>query len=293
MMDLTNCNDCRKKIAKFLQKRFKNFGKEFTRIEEEYNCEDIHDSRVSSRIILSMLDTFSPLLPKKELKKVSAHFKKYLKSTSNLRDSQVQNMLALLYKDSFPFVSGFASVMDSYTQLAIYQLGKKIHRLDPQKIKDDFASLVQAINESNLDCMVLLDAINTEIIRNTVFLRDESSRLDINEPTTLHKYRIKLKKLRYLYEVFSFLQTSFSSNFIIELKSAQSLLGQINDLTILESNLQQFVNMQKNRDLIIFGKTANYDMKIFELLKSKMISLFAEFQQKKEFLLDIAKHISR
>lgn len=288
-MDLTDCNDCRKKIAKFLQKRFKNFGKEFARIEEDYNCEDIHDSRVSSRIILSTLDTLSPLLPKKELKKVSAHFKKFLKSTSSLRDSQVQTMLALLYKDSFPFVSGYASVMDSYTQLAIYQLGKKIHRLDPQKIKDDFESLVQAINESNLDCMVLMDAIYTEITRNASPVKEDSFNLDINEPSSLHKYRVKLKKLRYSVESFSFVNEHLYPTALIDLKTVQSLLGQINDLTIFESGLMQFIGMQKNRDLAIFGKTISYDFRIFEIIKSRINDLYAALLQKKESLQEVVK----
>lgn len=289
--ELCNRNECKKKISKFLQKRFKEFRKEFSRIQEDYNSEDIHDSRVSSRIILSMLDTLSPLLPKKEQKKVSAYFKKFLKSTAQLRDSQVQMTLALLHKDEFTFISDYACIMDFHTQLATYQLGKKIDRLNPQKIKEDFATLIEAIDESNLDYMVFLDAINAEITRNTSFVKDDGFKLDINEPSTLHRYRVKLKKLRYSIESFTFLQTRITPDVILELKIAQSLLGQINDLTIFESGLSQFINMQKNRDLMIFGKTANYDMKVFEVLKSRKNVLFAELQQKKD-TLDMSKAVN-
>jgi CHAD domain-containing protein len=78
-------------------------------------------------------------------------------------------------------------------------------------------------------------------------IRAEIGRLDESDEKTLHQLRVQCKKLRYLIEVFGELFAGKQlRRFTKDLKGVQSILGDLNDLTVQQEALNAFLREMPN-----------------------------------------------
>jgi CHAD domain-containing protein len=156
---------------------------------------------------------------------------------------------------------------------------KHLDRKGFLELKKTIASLVQ--NSTNVmngeyynkglnDLMV--DAIHKSF-QNVI-----ACEVHIDSPPTkqLHELRIALKELRYVIEFFQNIANKKVTNCLFQLKTTQTILGEINDLDVLISRLMA-LNLDDCEDKMFFPELSNSS----DFLKNQYITIKRETLDKK------------
>ncbi len=207
---------------------------------KKFKSDTIHDLRVCSRRIITLvefaLSKINSAYGENLVKILKFHFNKL----SKLRDIQIliENHKA-------------KAINSEYWLLFINYLIKKekkiIKKLQPLFSQDNLVEIEGLFFFFELE---LRNALKNGIISDEDFIIaldkkykqaiDSFDKIEIEKIDTIHKFRIKFKKFRYLYE---FLQQIDTENSISskELGKYQTLLGDIQDSEILNKSILVFV----------------------------------------------------
>ena len=226
--------------AHSLRPNLQTLKKSARNILKRQNIEDIHDLRVSSRRIRSVLEAFSDYLPKKKVKTWQKDIEIITKSFGSIRDLDVQlDIIDKIYN----------SVEDNKIRAGLRRIRLRINQKRQQK-QEDTKILTNSLleNTSIIEMSVWIDEILTrepeqpyfsaELYRLgykqiqtqlDAFLFYEVFIFDQTRVEELHQMRISAKKLRYALEVFSELYNN-ETDFALEVaRKAQEFLGNIHD----------------------------------------------------------------
>src|SRR5262245_25185274 len=79
-----------RRLEATLWSHWRKFRRTFKRCRREFSVRDVHRLRIESRRLLSLLDLVEPITRAKPTEKARRRFKKSLRTSSALRDTQVQ-----------------------------------------------------------------------------------------------------------------------------------------------------------------------------------------------------------
>src|SRR5262245_6381387 len=94
-------------LAKSLKTRSKRQRKRMKQCQRKFSEDAVHDSRIETRRLLSLVEMLSAFLPASHLKRARRHLKHQLDTFDDLRDTQVQLLLVKPMLRSFPAMRTF------------------------------------------------------------------------------------------------------------------------------------------------------------------------------------------
>jgi len=234
------------------------------------NIEDIHDLRVSSRRIRTVLDLFSEYLPNKKLKFWEKEIRTITKSFGSVRDLDVQiDLIDEIYE----------STEDNKIRSGLRRIRMRLKQKRKQKQANTkkITSLIldsTSIVEMNTWAEAALENSAGEIFLSSELFRlgykQIQTRLDefifyevfMFDPTRvkeLHQMRISAKQLRYALEVFSNLY-EHKTDFALDIaRQAQEYLGNIHDSDVWIDFLPNFMIKEMKRINDFYGYSSPYN----------------------------------
>ncbi|HOM04146.1 MAG TPA: CHAD domain-containing protein [Candidatus Kapabacteria bacterium] len=214
---------------------------------KKFKNETIHDLRVCSRRIITLVEFALTKINSVYGENLIKILKFYFKKLSKLRDIQIlqenNKEKAINSKNWLAFIN--------YLVKQEKKTIKKLQSLFSQEKLTEIEGLFfffelemrKALNNGAIKAKDLVEAINEKYKQVMI----KYNQIEISDIETIHKFRIKFKKFRYLYE---FLQQIDAENSISskELGKYQTLLGDIQDSEIL------------NRSILVYlKKTGKYN----------------------------------
>ncbi|HPP58696.1 MAG TPA: CHAD domain-containing protein [Candidatus Hydrogenedens sp.] len=238
-----------------------------------YNPDAIHDVRVATRRMRAVLNECKKWLPSDIKYTLATQLRTITRSLSKRREldviQQVFEHLLINNKETFyeNFILDFSNYINKLRENEVkncsiaYNTSLEILNYPPLeehlKFPSDFCIYPYAKKR-------VLSSI-TKIKRGTKSIQNVKS--PMNE--TVHIFRILIKKIRYMWEIYHYIFQSPLQNFSEHLKTTQTLLGDYNDFRILSLLLKDF-NKQTNQ-----AYSQNIS-KIRDDLKEKMLKKINE-----------------
>ena len=256
--------------AKSLLPNIQTLNKTARNILKRSNIEDIHDLRVSSRRIRTVLDIFSEYLPNKKIKSWEKDIRTITKSFGSVRDLDVQiDLVNEVYEsaEENKIRSGLRRIRIRLKQKRQqkHENTKKITRLilDSASIVEMNTWAEAALENSDGEMFFSseLHRLGYKQIQTRLdeFLLYEVFIFDPNRVEELHQMRISAKQLRYALEVFSDLYKQETDFALDTTRQAQEYLGNIHDSDVWIDFLPDFMNKEMKRIKDFYGYTSPYN----------------------------------
>jgi CHAD domain-containing protein len=255
--------------AKSLLPNIQTLIKSSVKIQKRSNMDDIHDLRVASRRIRTILDVFSDHLPNKKVKNWEKEIRTITRSFGQVRDLDVQiDLINNIYK----------STENPGLRSGLRRVRLRLKQKRQQRQTDTSEAISLIINSTSIAEMETWTKAVIEKADDEVFFSAElfqvgykkiQSRLDeflfyevfIFDPDRireLHQMRIKAKRLRYALEVFSELY-QLELDFALDItRQVQEYLGNIHDCDVWISFLPEFMKKEMHRVKTYYGYSSPF-----------------------------------
>lgn len=255
--------------ARSLLPNIQTLKKSSLKIQNRNNMDDIHDLRVASRRIRTILDVFSDQLPNKKVKNWEKEIRTITRSFGQVRDLDVQiNLINNVFK----------STEDPRLRSGLRRVRLRLKQKRQQKQADTSGAINLVINSASIAEMEMWIKTVIEKADSEMFFSAElfqvgykkiQSRLDEflfyevfifnpNRISELHQMRIKAKRLRYALEVFSELY-QLETDFALDItRQVQEYLGNIHDCDVWISFLPEFMEKEMRRVKTYYGYSSPF-----------------------------------
>ncbi len=230
---------------------------------------DIHDLRVASRRFRAVLELFYPSVPKGSITELRKSIRKLTQILGGLRN--IDEALIFFQSRVRADVSADKKLFFNLTELR----AKELKRIDKALIAFDHRHLdrivrkmVEGLNENSIkkrNGISLLAYFSDVSIRQYLPIhRLLTGSTEPERRSARHALRIAIKKWRYFFEIISQVLDRDYTHIQELLKEYQSLLGQMNDITVfrvLISNMElpskdqeHFKSILMEEDALLLGK---------------------------------------
>jgi len=221
-------------------------------IIEDYDTEFLHDFRVATRRTRACLSQVKEAFPPEVRKKYNADFKRIAKECNLLRDLDVYLLEKQGYYDMLP--ERLHAGLDRYFKYITRRRNNQQKRFSDYLRTEAFRSalddweaflenpLVPAASPPALE--VARSRIRSSFVR---IIKRGRSITDASPDEDLHRLRIECKRLRYLLEFFaSLFPRKKTGSLVGHLKGLQDDLGEFNDLTMQQINLNEYLKRARS-----------------------------------------------
>ena len=248
----------RQKLQDKFQHQIKRWLKAYRNCSRHFGEPSVHDVRVQSRRLLSLLSIIA--LAGQKTKQVSKQIKTTLRHFSQLRDIHVQTLLLQQFTDSPPLQ--LQADLQRKEKRLLTVLKTDLKNADLASIKRSLRkinrSLKKRVNSSkNKSALSKIIRHVNEAFNNMIAHAQIGKQHDIAH---IHEVRILFKKYRYSVEAISDIIPKISSMTVESMQKFQALMGDIHDLDILTGILNKHIDTHpkdKPRVQIIMKKAAS------------------------------------
>ncbi len=240
-------------IRKTLNKRLQNLRETYTdnldKVRKSFEDEPIHDLRVSIRRILAFMSFMNEMCGKEINPELFSDLKKKIKRFNKLRDAQVQLNFLINNLKKYPELLDFICNLKRKEKKQVEILKSFIFQSEFNLSGEIF---FYQNNLKTLECLELLTIRDIgKIAYKSLFeVKNALESIKYGEYDTYHKVRLKIKKFRYIIETIEQIIQSPKEK-LKSIQELQTLLGDIQDLTVLLALLDKFCQ-KKQLNVSIF-----------------------------------------
>ena len=240
-------------LVETLEQRWKIYRSELKRCQQEPSEEAIHDFRVASRRLLALVDMLRAVSPHPRLQKLRRTFKNQLDNLDDLRDTQV--MLGKVWEtlEELPELALFQKYLIKREKRLLRSSVKAIKSYKSANIRKRIDLTRKALlkgKDRNIQGEVLIqivdDAYKTALRR--------FNQIEPDQFASIHRFRIAFKKFRYMIEIIHSIVPNFPEDNFKGMHDYQGIMGDIQDLEIFVSVLDNFVSKDTAYDFISVRK---------------------------------------
>jgi CHAD domain-containing protein len=235
--------DFRALLLDSVHERWRTFCVELKRCQKKSSEAAVHDLRVATRRLISMLDLLASIHPEGNLRKARRRLKRQLDMFGPLRDVQVQLLSIEKMLPLFPELQGFSAYLVQRERKLVQRLDAEVKRVRTGKVKkaiDVAAQQVEGLVDTPAKSREkLTTAIHTvEAAFNKVVER----KLAINptDRATIHRMRVAFKKFRYMVESLAPMLDRVTSKQLKAMNAFQGSMGDIQDAEVLLTRATAF-----------------------------------------------------
>jgi CHAD domain-containing protein len=225
-------------LLEAFDKRWRNYRAELKRCRAEFSNEAVHDIRIATRRLLSLIQLLNSISPRPRLKKLSRAFKNQLDDFDDLRDTQV--MLAEISEtlQELPQLRQLQDHLEIVEKDLLKELRKKLKRFDLSEVSRRMKKTRTSIEAENRDDILpqILQAVDDAFL----LTKQRFGWIDPAQPATIHRVRIAFKGFRYMVEIIHPLLDNFPIENLKRMNDYQSLMGEIQDAEVIMQILADF-----------------------------------------------------
>ena len=229
-----------KNMVIFFDGKLENVRRNYALALEQNDPEGIHDLRVELKYLKAFFRLVEAINPDFDARKRFRNFRKIARTTSSLRDSQVQlELVGKMGADSSLGITGFHRFIqkkenDHRNRFIGFSFSNPL-----EKLKKSRSAIKKALNNTDYGRAEMRAQGRFYNLRNRlVFLhREDDLRSEI-----LHEVRMQTKETHYMLEI---VQSSFhilrdSEEFIVRISRVHKLLGKWHDLDVCQCYLVEY-----------------------------------------------------
>jgi CHAD domain-containing protein len=213
------------------------------RCQKKSSEEAVHDLRVATRRLISVLDLLANMHPEGALRRAERRLKRLLDRFGPLRDAQVQLRSIEKMLPSFPELQGFYAYLVKRERKLVRRLDAEVTRVRTGKVKKAIGAAGQQLEEL-FDTPAKQRTQLTAVIHtvDAAFNKVVEHKLAINptDHATIHRMRVAFKKFRYMVESLAPMLDQVTSKHLKAMNAFQSSMGDIQDAEVLLSRATAF-----------------------------------------------------
>ncbi len=223
-----------------LDGHWQKYSKRLSDCRQEINDENIHDFRVSTRKLLSLIELCRAINHKNRLTKLLQIFKNQLKGLNELRDTQVMLLEVDKTLVNFPELQPFYQFLADCEQQLLIQTRLLIKSIKLSKLnrklkrsKRNFKKCFISKSDTNLAVLAVIDSMQAVVL----------SRLKAVDPeqlSSIHHLRIAVKKFRNVVEDTHTGLPDYPEPQLQAMKDFLILMGDIQNSAVLSRALNNF-----------------------------------------------------
>jgi len=224
-----------------LNTRWDQYKAELKNCRREFSEEAVHDFRVATRRLLSLLSLLRTVMQDPEIQKIRRSLKDQLDNLDDLRDTQVllSDISEMIYEK--PALQPFQEYLQRREKKLMRAAHKEIKSLKTAELSKRIRKLNQTVGElkqADLDVSIFsaVDEAFAIVIQRYALI-------DPNQPATIHRVRISFKKFRYMVEVIYPTLENFPADYLKRMHNYQTDMGDIQDM---EAALQKLSDFEKH-----------------------------------------------
>jgi CHAD domain-containing protein len=236
-------------LTQVLNDRWQTYRKELKHCQKHPSEEGVHDLRVATRRLISIVDILRGLQPDGDLRRARRRLKDQLDLFSPLRDVQVQLQTVEKLRPTFPEIQEFAEALIRRERKLVRRLAKEVQAVKTGKLR----KVMQTTAES-LSTLLTTPAVQREkraaVLEavEAAFQRVIERRhvIDPSDAATIHRMRVAFKKFRYMVEAIAPILRGVTARQLKAMNAFQDSMGAIQDLEVLLRSLHAFA--EKNSE---------------------------------------------
>jgi CHAD domain-containing protein len=233
--DLLQC------LAASLCRQWKCYRHELRRCQRRFSEAAVHDSRVETRRLLSLIELLDPFLDSGDVKSIRRLLKRHLDTFDALRDTQVQMRLVTgLLKRFSAAATHYAFLLESERSLC-RQTRRAVCQIKARRLESLLKACQKRLKRERRKR-------GTAAVRGRVLgslhhafrrIRQLRARIDPQDTRSIHRTRIAFKRYRYMVEMLALHGKLADPNLPERLHAYQTLMGDIQDNEVLLAALKR------------------------------------------------------
>ncbi len=233
-----------------LKEHWKEYQKEFRRCQKKPCEENVHDCRIATRRLLSILMLLEGIVSDKPLQSAQRELKEPFKSLGRLRDIHTQQIYLEKLDREFSEARTYGKVLEERES----HLTKRIRGKLAHGGKGRLGKSIAAIKEQ-LRCLIYEEEKEGVFAPGWQTLRTAYAKvikchqaIKPSDIRTLHRTRVAFKWFRYMMEALRPMLRGVSGPRLKSMHDYQTRLGDIQDLEVLLTDVDKFVRKRDPRD---------------------------------------------
>jgi CHAD domain-containing protein len=235
-------------LLEMLDLRSQKFLVCFTVCQSEFSKEAVHDLRVASRRLLTLLEIIESLFLGMKGRKLRRELKRQLDCLDELMDTQVQIAFVEQKLAQGRGVAAFIKYLLHQQAGLQKQVEHTIRAVSIAKQARSLADIRQTA-ESGLqipDMRIRLIGAADRLYENVL---NRFARIDPGQTETIHRTRIAFKSFRYAVEIIHPLLARYPAQLLKAMNDYQGLMGDIQDMEVMQNMLDAFSKAQPGVDI--------------------------------------------
>lgn len=226
-------------LSEALDERWEKYRSELKNGKQEFSEEVVHDLRVAARRLLAVMDILRQLDPQPPMKKIRRLIKGQVDALDDLRDTQV--MLAKVSESlqSVPDLQTFEEHLQSREKKLLRKTYKDLESSKPADLKKRISKIQIALEEHSdeEDWTARLLSVLDQAYASA---RQAFGQIDAANPTSIHAFRVRFKKFRYMLEVILPVLKNYPQECLEQMHDYQSRMGDVQDANVFLNTLNDF-----------------------------------------------------
>ena len=234
-------------LVEALEKSWKTYRAELKRCRQEFSNEAVHDLRVATRRIITVIQLLHSISPRPRLKEIIRMFKAQLDEFDELRDTQV--ILAEISESlhELPQLQGFQKQQQSLEEKILKSVRRKIKKFQTKNLTRRIHKIHEKLEKESPEG---LEARILQSVDDAYSSVQQRFRLvDVARPPTIHRVRIAFKNFRYMVEIVHPLLEKYPEEHLKWMHDYQSRMGDIQDAEVFLQTLTDYAENDSFQDL--------------------------------------------
>jgi CHAD domain-containing protein len=238
--------DISEHLAAALKEHCKRYRQELRACQRHFSEEAVHQTRIASRRLLSLLELAGSLLPSGRAEAARVLFKRQLVAFNDLRDTHVQLLAAADLRRTFPVAREFHAYLRKREARLTRRARKDIRRLKVRRLRARIADCREEFDQyrrtraARPAARRLLRALDRAFAR----VQDLRARIRPDDTRTIHRTRVAFKKFRYRVEAVAPWPPGRRPGRPEALRRYQAMMGEIQDAEVLLGGLDRFARKE-------------------------------------------------
>lgn len=228
---------------------WRQFSRTWKKARGESSEKSIHQLRVSTRRLIASLElTRATIYKSEDIARLQRQLKKVLKRMGPLRDIQVQLEHIAAFRETEP-IRDFKRSLVRREKSEIDDIRKDLKRRRGRRLAGGMTDLrmrLEEISKTVDDAKIQRSIRRLVTLHRNKFVRARQAYKPDNEES-LHEMRIALKKLRYVLESAQPILGEWVKERTDQMHACQQLMGDIRDLQVLKSRLEEWAAKKGKR----------------------------------------------
>ncbi|HWX22805.1 MAG TPA: CHAD domain-containing protein [Candidatus Binatia bacterium] len=234
-------------LAASFKKQWRRYRRELKRCQKKFSARGVHESRVATRRLLSMIELLSSFIGPGRVRKMEAALKRHLDTFDDLRDTQVQLGTVAKMRQSYPAARQFHAFLRKREERFARRTRRKVKRIKTARLAKLIAAGRDELSRSQKKSAP--PAANARLLRSVDVAFERTQRLREHiapkKPASIHCTRVAFKKFRYIVETLAKYLPPADEKLLAAMHGYQTMMGEIQDAEVLFQSFARFARKKR------------------------------------------------